>query len=169
MKKIYIYYSPIEHWGNIDTDRVDLDKAIINDKRSEKYTLEDFILAFNDEHISDTGYITMSEEEEMNADRPVLSETANMTYREELEGEGFDTTDVDDTTINELADKMSDSMMDSFWINLETLANEVFKIPKRKKEGEFDTYTDDTTIEEHIEKMSDLNFLTKEISKTSKK
>jgi len=52
--------------------------------------------------------------------------------REDLESIGFDTANVDDSTMAELADKMSGAYTDSvYWIDLDILA-EALGIPKRE-------------------------------------
>ncbi len=52
-------------------------------------------------------------------------------HRGDLEAQGFDATNVDDATMFELADKMTDAYLDSaFWIDLEIIA-EWLGIPKR--------------------------------------
>ena len=54
--------------------------------------------------------------------------------RADLEGIGFDTNAVDDFDMRELASKMADAYCDSvFWIDLEIIAEERLKIPKKNK------------------------------------
>ncbi len=54
--------------------------------------------------------------------------------RDDLEGIGFDTKNVDDGDMSQLASKMADAYCDSgFWIDLEILAEHYFKIPRRQK------------------------------------
>ena len=53
--------------------------------------------------------------------------------RDDLESIGFDTKNVDDGTMSELASKMADAYCDNgFWIELEILADDL-KIKKHKK------------------------------------
>ncbi len=53
-------------------------------------------------------------------------------HRNDLEGIGFDTVDVDDDTMRHLASKMADAYCDQvFWIDLEIIA-EAVGIPKKK-------------------------------------
>ncbi len=53
--------------------------------------------------------------------------------RADLEESGFDTTNVDDSTMSKLASKMADAYCDQgFWIDLEILADDL-KIKRRKK------------------------------------
>ena len=55
--------------------------------------------------------------------------------RADLESAGFDTTNVDDSTMTELASKMADAYCDmGFWEDLEVIANEYFKIPDKPGE-----------------------------------
>ena len=52
--------------------------------------------------------------------------------RADLEQCGFNTADVDDDTMSQLASKMANAYCDSgFWEDLEVLADEHFKVKKR--------------------------------------
>lgn len=52
--------------------------------------------------------------------------------REDLEQLGFDTSDVDDKTMQRIADKLGEDYCEQlFWISLEIIAEEGFNIPKR--------------------------------------
>lgn len=52
--------------------------------------------------------------------------------RADLEGVGYDTSEVEDGTMQELADKMSEAYTNEvFWIDLEIIAD-YLKIPKKK-------------------------------------
>lgn len=52
-------------------------------------------------------------------------------HRDDLEGEGYDTSKVDDSTMRRLASKMADAYLEaSFWIDLPIIADEL-GIPKR--------------------------------------
>ena len=54
-------------------------------------------------------------------------------HRFDLEDAGFDISNVDDATMDELADAMRDAYVDNgFWIDLPIIAEEVLGIPKRK-------------------------------------
>lgn len=58
--------------------------------------------------------------------------TITSVCRGDLESAGFDTTNVDDSTMAELASKMANAYCDlGFWEDLEVLAQEYFKIPER--------------------------------------
>lgn len=62
--------------------------------------------------------------------------------REDLEEKGFDTSDVDDDTMQRIADKLGDDYCEQlFWISLEIIAGEGFNIPR--KEGWSDEDDDD--------------------------
>ncbi len=76
--KIFIYYLGVDHVAGLDFEsptclgktgdrKIDgianMAKAIIAHPNAEKYSLEDFCLAFNDEYISDQGFIAYKEEE----------------------------------------------------------------------------------------------------------
>jgi len=66
-------------------------------------------------------------EEQIRQDFPITS-----ICREDLEGIGFDTTQVDDATMTHLASKMADAYCDNgFWVDLPILA-EALNIPKKK-------------------------------------
>lgn len=55
--------------------------------------------------------------------------------REDLEGIGFDTGGIGDEDMRDLASKMADAYCEQiFWIDLEIMATECLKIP-RKREG----------------------------------
>jgi hypothetical protein len=52
-------------------------------------------------------------------------------HRDDLEGLGYDTSNVDDGTMQELASKMADAYLDQvFWIDLPIIADEL-EIPKK--------------------------------------
>jgi hypothetical protein len=52
--------------------------------------------------------------------------------REDLENIGFDTSDVDDKTMQRLAEKLGDDYCEQlFWISLEIIAEEGFDIPRK--------------------------------------
>lgn len=54
--------------------------------------------------------------------------------REDLEAKGFDTSEVDDDTMQRLADKMGDDYCEQlFWTSMEIIAEDGFDIPKREK------------------------------------
>lgn len=54
-------------------------------------------------------------------------------HRDDLEGRGYDTSKVDDATMEQLASKMSDAYTgnDVFWIDLDIIADHL-EIPKQK-------------------------------------
>jgi hypothetical protein len=55
-------------------------------------------------------------------------------HRDDLEGLGYDTSKVDDGTMQELASKMADAYLDSdFWIDLPIVADHS-EIPMKKPE-----------------------------------
>ena len=52
-------------------------------------------------------------------------------HRDDLEGLGYDTSNVDDGTMQELASKMADAYLDQvFWIDLPIIADEL-ELPKK--------------------------------------
>jgi len=52
--------------------------------------------------------------------------------REDLESAGFNTKNVDDSTMERLASKMADAYCnDDFWTALETIAEDYLNIPKK--------------------------------------
>lgn len=53
--------------------------------------------------------------------------------REDLESRGFDTTNITDAQMEELARKMCDDYLEQmFWISLDIIAEDIMGIPKRK-------------------------------------
>ena len=66
--------------------------------------------------------------EEMSKEFEITSVT-----REDLESRGFDTTNITDAQMEELARKMCDDYLEQmFWISLDTIAEDIIGIPKRK-------------------------------------
>lgn len=57
--------------------------------------------------------------------------------REDLEERGFDTSDIDDKTMQRIADKLGDDYCEQlFWTSLEIIAEEGFGIPRREDQKE---------------------------------
>lgn len=53
--------------------------------------------------------------------------------REDLESRGFDTTNITDEQMEELARKMCDDYLEQmFWISLDIIAEDIIGIPKKK-------------------------------------
>ena len=68
-----------------------------------------------------------AEVEHLYKDFPITS-----VCRADLESAGFDTKDVSDETMLELASKMANAYCDlGFWEDLDVLAEEYFEIPRR--------------------------------------
>ena len=66
--------------------------------------------------------------EEMSKEFKITSVT-----REDLEYRGFDTTNITDEQMEELARKMCDDYLEQmFWISLDIIAEDIIGIPKRK-------------------------------------
>lgn len=66
--------------------------------------------------------------EEMSKEFEITSVT-----REDLESRGFDTTNITDEQMEELARKMCDDYLEQlFWISLDIIAEDIMGIPKRK-------------------------------------
>ena len=66
--------------------------------------------------------------EEMSKEFEITSVT-----REDLEYRGFDTTNITDEQMEELARKMCDDYLEQmFWISLDIIAEDIIGIPKRK-------------------------------------
>lgn len=64
--------------------------------------------------------------------------------REDLEQLGFDTSDVDDKTMQRIADKLGDDYCEQlFWISLEIIAEEGFNIPRKEGWSDDDEDEDD--------------------------
>ena len=67
--------------------------------------------------------------EEMNKEFKITSVT-----REDLESRGFDTTNITDEQMEELARKMCDDYLEQmFWISLDIIAEDIIGIPKKKQ------------------------------------
>ena len=66
--------------------------------------------------------------EEINKEFEITSVT-----REDLESRGFDTTNITDEQMEELARKMCDDYLEQmFWISLDIIAEDIIGIPKKK-------------------------------------
>ena len=66
--------------------------------------------------------------EEMSKEFEITSVT-----REDLESRGFDATNITDAQMEELARKMCDDYLEQmFWISLDTIAEDIIGIPKKK-------------------------------------
>ena len=66
--------------------------------------------------------------EEMSKEFEITSVT-----REDLESRGFDTTNITDEQMEELARKMCDDYLEQmFWISLDIIAEDIIGIPKKK-------------------------------------
>lgn len=64
--------------------------------------------------------------------------------REDLEEKGFDTSNIDDNTMQRIADKLGEDYCEQmFWISLEIIAEEGFNIPRKKGWSEDDDDDDD--------------------------
>ena len=64
--------------------------------------------------------------------------------REDLESIGFDTSDIDDKTMQRLAEKLGDDYCEQlFWSSLEIIAEEGFNIPRKEGWSEEDDDDDD--------------------------
>ena len=64
-----------------------------------------------------------------------MSKEFNITSvsREDLENRGFDTTNITDAQMEELARKMCDDYLEQmFWISLDIIAEDIIGIPKKK-------------------------------------
>ena len=71
----------------------------------------------------------MATTEEMNKEFKITSVT-----REDLEMRGFDTTNITDAQMEELARKMCDDYLEQmFWISLDIIAEDIIGIPKKKQ------------------------------------
>ena len=70
----------------------------------------------------------MATTEEMNKEFNITS-----VSREDLEYRGFDTTNITDAQMEELARKMCDDYLEQmFWISLDIIAEDIIGIPKKK-------------------------------------
>lgn len=123
---IYVYVYPVTGFSrNIADDR--LKNAFLKKEGVERYTLERFIEALNDDFINtDTHWIRKVEDRE--GCYPVSS-----MHISDLEESGFDVSKVSESDLLTLADKLNDDYRDlTYWISLSNIA-ENHGIPKRNK------------------------------------
>ena len=89
------------------------------------------------EEIGDVEVRNAKEHEQMThlAEIERMSKGFNITSvsREDLESRGFDTTNITDAQMEELARKMCDDYLEQmFWISLDIIAEDIMGIPKKK-------------------------------------
>ena len=121
---MYIY--PVEEFDRTITDD-SLIKAYLNREDVERYTLEEFTEALNDEVINlDTHWVKM-----INDDRdyyPISS-----LHIDDLKHSGFDVSTVTEDDMRMLADKLSDDYCEQlFWGSLKIIADAI-GIPRKKQ------------------------------------
>ena len=103
-----------------------------------KYTLGE-LLSFGDETVKRNATSILKCLQKMKAEMKQESFNITSVCREDLQGIGYDTSKVDDSTMSHLASKMADAYCDNgFWIDLPILAD-ALDIPKK---DEFDCYWD---------------------------
>lgn len=77
-------------------------------------------------------YLKKTKEEiKQEADRKFKAFSLTSVCREDLENEGYDTSKVSDSTMEELASKMGEAIMPEFWQDLHIIADDL-KIKRRK-------------------------------------
>ena len=114
---IYVYVFPKKEFDRNIADN-DLISAFFQEQNVEKYTLEEFINKTNDKTINlDTRWIKTIDD---NAGYyPVTS-----LHIDDLESSGFDVSNVTETDMLTLADKLCDSYLDwYFWESLGNIAD----------------------------------------------
>ena len=96
------------------------------------YTLDEFSCAFNDEDVSDQDWLYFIDMENVEG-KEYFSVTS--VSRADLEGIGFDTSNVDDDTMERLASKLGDDYCEQlYWSSLEIIAGECLGIPKKSED-----------------------------------
>jgi len=133
MKSVYVIHVDLldetdKNFNELtDEEVIALCKA---DKKGKNYdffeSVEAFAAAFNTEECFSQGVAYMRIIDTDKGSFPITS-----VSREDLESKGFDTSKVDDSTMERLASKMGDAYCENgFWIDLPIIA-EYLEIPKR--------------------------------------
>jgi hypothetical protein len=123
---IYIYVFPVEGFDrNIADDK--LLKAYHAGKGAERYTLEEFINALNDENINiDAHWVRMIDD---NAGCHPIA----FLHADDLQDSGFDVSKVTESDMLRLADKLNGDYLDwTYWESLRIVADNM-GIPRMKK------------------------------------
>jgi len=119
----YVYVFPVEEFERSIADD-ELIRAYLEGKDVERYTPEEFINALNDEHINvDTHWVRMIDDND--GMYPIT-----YLHADDLKHAGFDVSNVTESDMLTLADKMNDDYLDwSFWDSLQANA-EIIGIPR---------------------------------------
>jgi len=123
---IYIYVYPVDGYDrNIADDR--LKKAYLKRKDVERYTLEEFTEALNDEAINPvTHWVRMIVDDKDYY--PISS-----LHIDDLNDKGFDVSKVTESDMKTLAKKLSNDYCEQlFWSSLEIIADAI-GIPRKKR------------------------------------
>lgn len=123
-----IYYLKSEYIGDLNIGQ-NTDISLIKELCS-KYPdaffcfkkFSSFVKAFNNEQISDLGFLFFDEDDSY----PLVS-----ISREELELQGYDTKDVDETTISEIAEELGESISETAFSSLPYFT-EKYGIPRKQ-------------------------------------
>ena len=127
---IYIYTYPIESFDRNITDK-NLIKAYLKKSVVERYTLESFIEALNDENFNPVTHWVKAIDD--NAGYYSIA----TVHKDDLKQSGFNVRKVTESDMMTLADKMGDDYLDwSFWDSLKIIA-EIIGIPRLKKDKSF--------------------------------
>lgn len=96
----------------------------------QMFYLDEFSCAFNDEEVSDQDWLYFVDLDNIK-DQNRESFPITSVSRDDLDAKGFDTSEVDDATMERLASKMADDYCEQlFWSSMEIIA-EYMDIPKK--------------------------------------
>lgn len=105
-------------------------KADNDQAQVQMFYLDEFSCAFNDEEVSDQDWLYFVDLDNIK-DQNRESFPITSVSRGDLDAKGFDTSEVDDATMERLASKMADDYCEQlFWSSMEIIA-EYMDIPKK--------------------------------------
>ena len=122
---IFVYVYPVELDRNIAN--VKLIRSYLKKEGIERYTLDEFINGLNGEFIHlDSRWVKIIDDSE--GCYPITS-----LHIDDLKDSGFDVSNVTESDLLTIADRMRDSYLDTlYWESLEEMATDL-QIPKKKK------------------------------------
>ena len=112
--------------GSVEIQNVsDEERLIIYDINGDQVMIDDIVHGYTEYITAVIPAKTFSKE----------SFSISRLSREDLESIGFDASNVDDETMQSIADKLGEDYCEQlFWISLEIIAEEGFNIPRKKDE-----------------------------------
>ena len=126
---IYLYVFPIEEF-NRDIAEAELKKAYQECKNVERYTLDEFICAINDDGFNmNTHWVKKMDDHKYGYPISYLQ-------LDDLKELGFDTDKVTEHNLSEIAERLDETYRElSYWICLKTIAEDlgISKVKKSKK------------------------------------